>query len=513
MRLFWLSLVVCFFIADIAVGATVASDVYGGNINWDTDFVVQENIYFVPDSVIIQNSVRVENRGMFHSDIVVCDGCSLYVKNSGDFVANVQLGNNAQVIAVVAEQGDISSLDIDSEYSVLVSGADGIRLADVVENFSGAKRIVLQNSLLDITGVNVGADVQLELDGSVRLYADDFTEFYGGSIFENVLGSGTVSLVDKTLDSMFVDVGFVQDGVLKVRRERETDYVRVLGNDKRGKLLNQLRINKADDALLAALDLAQDRSALENIMQRSVRFNPGVLASVGRMLNMGFVPNHSVPDKFYAGALGLFADDFAGYGMELGVGYNFDSMLKIDGRVCTGELKYSSEIDSFRGLFYGLGVAAEYQLSEENFISVNFQGIKIKTDISEVLYDNKFISNPDVLSGVATFDYGWNFNFSDSLFIRPQVGIAANLDKVADETDFQWTGCVGAEFGYGFELLGVRYDYGVLTKFGTENQYSVLGYMSVWSEFDMAGGQISIGALQTGNVRAWQLSTGVNIGF
>ena len=498
---------------DASFGATVVSDVYGGPISCRTDFIIMENVSFGPDSVMIQGSVQIENRGMFHSDIVVCDGCYLYVKNSGDFTAKVQLGNNAQVIAVVAELADISNLNIDSEYSVLVSGADGISLGDVVENFSEANRIILNDSFVDITGLNLESDISIELDGNVSFYLDDLTEFYAAGILENLSGCGTVTFLDNSTDSMFVDVGIVKDGVIEVHREREKNYVRVLGNDKRAMLLNRLRTSKANDNLFAALDTAQDRAGLENIMRHSVHFNSDVLVSAGRMLNMGLMINNSMTNKLDIRPFGLFADDFIAYGLDVGAAYNFDSRLKIDGRIRTGELKYRSEIDAFNAWFNGIRIAAEYQFPKDDFINISFQGIKIKTDINEVLYDNKFISNPDVLSGVATFDYGWNLNLSDSIFVRPQVGITAYLDKVAAEIEFNWSGRAGAEFGYSFESLGLRYDYGILTEVGTENQYSVLGRMSVWSEFDMAGGQISIGALQTRNVKAWQLSVGVNIGF
>lgn len=496
--------VLCFFIFlawGFDAGAVIVSgDVYGGAVAYNDDLRIEENTVFMPDEIHVLGSMRLFNRGIVDTDLFVCDRCDLFIRNQGSFIANVNLGNEANLYQVINNSDDCRSVNLGIGYSLLIDGADGIEWRDVRNAIGMADRVVVKDSVVNIAGVD-GTGNKVELVGNVTFIVDELENDVPRLIMKNVYG-GDVQITVRTLnsDSLYADVGYLSDGNLFFKRIRETDYTKVLDNDV-GVFLNSIRTDRHDDLLINRLDAAKTREELNSVMGRSVRFNHKLLAKPIRIIN-GLDDNgvDLLSDKQRSSGIDIAAiasKDFYAYmgtiGVKFSTGTPFDFALGIK----AGEIDYSSDVDEFSGDFYGIDIRARYEKS--NFFVNTGAGVSVfNTDIDRVWYDNRSVMDVDVGYVFAVLDGGWRFRMAEDLLLKTFVGAKGEFLSVADVTDFYTRPRFGVNMEYVSDLFGVRYRYSLGYVASTDNEMMAQAGVGVQSMYDMIGigAKIALGSMQ-----------------
>lgn len=481
----------------------MAADVFAGDKYLNSDLVVHNGERYMPDSVHITDDIKIENNGMFQTDVFVDDGVRLYLENHAVINSSFNLGSDARIIQVIKDKADMVSVEFNVGYDVLVDGADGLALYSVLEFATDADILHLRDSVLDINDVTGTISRNIEIGGDVVLWANDFSRFYDVPFLENVSGMGTIRLYGGTSDPLFADVVRFEDNKLYFGRVRETDYVKIF-NDGYGAFLNDLRINNPNDALLDAMDRADSMDALRHIIMCSVRFNPGVLRDVIGVVNSVNMMGHIFDTA--AGANVIIADDFNSYGAKFSVHKkltdNFTGMASL--RI--GNVEYENWLDKFDGNYFGGDVSFGWDLSDKIWVRA-IGGLTYGVfDTGRVFYENKVVNSPDVLAGFLYTDFGYDFDLFDMLKLRLLGGVENNLYVVSGVDYYDRALRGGMSVGCSVDMMGIRYDYDVGLDANTDSKIGVFGRIGFWSDMDAIGGDATVGVMRVFDTLAYKVA-------
>lgn len=344
----------------------------GGTMSLTGDTVVTHGGMVATDRINVDSSVLIVNHGIINSDIFICDGCDVYLRNTGNFSASVNFGEGAKLTQVITGADDITRLGLDSEFNILVRGSDTMSLGDIMSAGGYAAKITLDNSeFVWSRGVShlrrAAPSPDIELRGTVVINVADVADVLDAPILQNVSGDGDVYVNAANLDSMYALRGYVDNGSLRVRMMRSTDYVRILGGAV-GEFLNGLRVVAPDDKLLAGLDLAATRDELYSIMRRSVRLNPiKLMRPVGIINDMEIMRMGLPATGVSIGPVVVAGDDFGAYGLRAGAGGKIGRATRFEIFAYTSVADYSDDLNVFAATTYGGGARIKH--SGENMVS------------------------------------------------------------------------------------------------------------------------------------------------
>lgn len=492
-----------------AFADSFGGDMFGGTVNLNQHSSVAEHVNFKPNVVHVNSSLIFVNYGVVDSKFIVCDACELQIKNYGNFTANFELRDNAQVVQMVNSVDELNPVVSDVKYTLFLDGVQGADLADCLD---GVDKIVLKNSSIDIDGVEFSDKLSVEMRGDVILNIDDVSGLGNGPIMQNLSGDGRVTLNFENTDSMYLYQGYVNGDDFYITRVRETDYVKVLQNQV-GTFLNELRKANPNDVLLKQLDLATDIDDVYNIASKSVRLNPkGLLRSVravkafdkfepGNKKGLGIKTDLVLSDDFYAYSIRL--DNAIRIGqLDAGVG------------IYLGNVDYKTDIDQFDGIYYGLNLFADYLMKNNFFVRGLVDFARFDFDMGKVFYKNKVIDSPYILSINGNLDFGYRYKLSDSLLIKPFVGMDLVADSVLDENNFDVRGRIGIDIGYKHQMLmGMQYSYFAGINVNSENEFVAQVCAGVWSTNDNVGADIGIAVSEMFDVYSYRFFVETRIVF
>lgn len=505
MKSLFLSFVFLFMFANVVCATVVGGDMYVSD-----NFVIDGGELYAPDSLIVTRTLRLENNGVLETNVFVRDGVTLYIENHSNVNSVFVLGNGAQVIQKVVDADDLNRIDFNVPYSVLVEGENMLSLRDVAYFASGADKIVLNDSILDIRGVEMGGLENVELKGDVFLVADSLRGMYGVPFMECVSGNGAVHVLTNDVDLLFADVATLRDGKLFLERKRETDYLKIFNNDL-GVFLNEMRLNNPNDKLLYTLDSVDNMAAFYHVMNHSVRFNSDMLVRPLEILNALNV--FDFYDAGYGGVWGVFADDFYSYGIDVGVMEYVAPGLKVGLGLNTGRLEYNGIYDVYVADLYGADLSVARIFGDG--ITLRGKGAVLYQDtgIGDVLYENKIYENPDVMLWYLKSDAGYRFDFANSFYLDAYAGLNFNTYSVADIVDSDFDLYSGIVMGFGFELMGISYDYRIGADVNTDADIGLHAGVGFMSEMDMVGGNAKVDAVRMFGVMTYKLSLGLQFLF
>ncbi len=498
------------FFAVYLLGMMTASadsfmgDVYGRPVDVRTDTLVYENVSFKPSYLNVSRAIEFVNNGTVDTEIHVCSGCNLYVRNRGDFDATFLLGQDADVIQVVSDVEELNLIVSDTEYTLMFDGFAGGFL-----DIKLTGDVVLKDSVLDL-GALVGAR-SVELIGDNVLVLDDVSGMSGQMLLGNVYGDGRVRIESSDTDPLYAAVAFVEDAKLFVRYQRETDYEKVFKNDM-GMFFNDLRRTNPDDGLLYAMDAATDMKELDRIMDKSVRLNPDVLRNVGQVMRLFYRNSWDWTYGFRTTADFIYSDDFYFYGVGGRVNaYLFGVDLSV--AVHGGKIEYKSDFDEFDGRYYGINLGAKYQMVNNLFLRGMLDFSRIDVNVGDVFYDDKVIDNPSVLYFGGGFDFGYKYGLGDSFYLSPYAGVDITSDGVEHCAGVDYAVRVGGDMEYSYEVLGIKYNYALGATANTDNKIMATARVGFWSDYDGAGADINLATLRLNDVWSYQVSIGARVSF
>ena len=486
----------------------ITADIGGVTYSINKDIVVAETGKLSADVLEITGSVIVENNGVIESDIKVCNGCQVIIKNSGQINSNFILGDFASVYQVVSTADEVGKIDFGVNYSVFVESNENVSLADVVDSANNADKIVVKNTRLTIDKLPNNKNTYIELGENVVFVVDDIDGIETETVLENIVNNGSVVFEYNNTNAMYSSLGYIRGGKLYIERTRDKDYADIITDKEHGDFIDSL---PKDDNLLEKLNSAVDSNEINRIMSKSARFNRDVLRKPLQILTEMDLTDFGVDtgNKFVAVPFGVLADDFYVYGADIRVYGNVTERLNVGAGLRIAKMVYASSYDDFDGLVYGLNLKANYMLSDNMFVR-SFAGVAhADFDIDTVFYDGKFINTPSALFGYFGVDAGYKFMFENNFYVTPFFGAVAQYYNLEDDALIESVGRVGTSFEYKYELSGMVYKYGVDLLLNTDAAAAATAKIEFLSTIDSIAGDLSAPILRA--VDTWSYKSAISM--
>ena len=499
-----------FFVILLSVIHAAWSGVIGGDAFVSADFVIENGDFYMPDSLHVSGVVKIENNGILNTDVFVNDGAILFIENHSGVNSVFDLGDGAQVVQLISDADDMSPINFNVPYSVLVDAANMLALTDVINFANGADKIILDDSVLDINGIAAGSVNNIELRGDVFLVVDSVDDLSDVPFISGVSGTGRVHVISPQLNPLFTDVARLRGGDLYLERVRVQDYEKVFNNDM-GRYLNALRLKNKNDKLLYALDSAKDIDSFYSVLRHSVRLNNKMLARPLRILNAF---NRFESDGVTsADVWGVMSDEFYAYGIGAGVRENIMSNLNVGIEFGIGKVNYDGDYDVYAGDLFSADLSALWNLND----SIAVRGIAgvlyQNTDVGDVFYENRVYENPDVMMWDLKADIGYKLLLADSFYLDAYTGLNFNGYSVTGFVDNDFDLYSGVNLGYEFDAVGIRYDCHIGANVNADSDIGVHGSIGFMSDMDMVGGNVNFTAIHMFDVMTYKLSLGVRFLF
>lgn len=465
-------------------------------------------------------SIYVENDNFVLGDVFVPDGTHLYIRNSGVIDGTIYLGNDAQITQVIKNESDITLMDIDAGFTVLIVGDAALSFMDIMRVGMYADRVVLDNASV-VLG-NIGApiarfrrrDPQIQLVGEVTVYLDDVMSMNGALLFSNVDGDGNVSVATGPLHPMYAAETYRVSGNIYLRVVRETDYRKFLDPDV-GLFINEFRATYPDDKMVVAFDNAADMNALYNLMDDCARINPLVLMRPVRTLAMMNMDGVDVPNgdtlAVTARPFYVITDDATVRGADLSVRFGRDETYAVAG-LHVGTLEYSDYLNDFGGIVFGANLRVHSDL-DDYFVDVAAGIGGGAFDIEHVWTGDTATDNPIGITAFGRVDTGVRFKVTDAISVAPFVGMGGIGTWILSSDAGDVYGRAGTDVTVKYEMDGLRYDYALRVVGDTSGGVTAGLRMGAWSVWDDAGGDIEFMVRRDDVATSYRIGISARVGF
>ena len=479
-----------------------------------SNWVVDSGTRVDMDAVYVDESLEIENNGVLDSDIYVCDRCSLYVKNTGVINSRFYLGNKAKIIHVISDVTNLKKVNFGSDYTVLVESENAIAGRDVMDVAAGANKIVLRNSVLDLSGENYAVMPDVELQGVVKLIVDNIDSSKDVLLLRNVSGAGTVVVADADSNPMFSRTLYYNGADLYLASNRETDYKDILGPQE-GDLLDDLNGTNSDNPLFDKIESAQNKEELNKVLNKSALFNQDIVFDMLRIVNMldatsVYSGNNT---SFGLVSYGVLSEDFYLYGIGLNLSGALNDNLNVNLGLRIAKMDYKDSFNDFSGDLYGANITLNYLADSGMFVRAMMSANMTNVGIDTVVYDGDVINKPRVFSGFVVSDVGYKFILNDSFYIAPFVGAYADLYKVENTKETNLFTRIGFGAGYNFDALGIHYDYNARFVVNGTDGFGINLQVGAWSEMDAIGADVNLTAAYVVDVLSYGAMANIKLLF
>ena len=274
-------------------------------------------------------------------------------------------------------------IDFNVDYGLVVHDVEKeLNVSDILDFTLGAKSVLIENAIINLNSVSLSdlKHIDLTLNGVVVFKIDDALALgMDGVLFDNVDGNAQIYLTYSNENKLFTKFAYMDAGRVIITQERETDYVKILG-DNTGRFLNDLRLAGKKEALLARLDSTQSVEDIYSTLNESVIFNADKLFYPIKNLT-ALNKNDFISSGIDAGGFALFGDDYYGYGLSANfAGRPSESVqLYLGGHIAM--LDYQSDIDTYSAKQYAAEIGAKFE-SVSNIvfdISAGIGLLRVKT--------------------------------------------------------------------------------------------------------------------------------------
>ena len=473
-------------------------DAAGAYLSLKENSVIEKGVEVSYDTINISRTILLENYGKLTGDIFIESGNDFFVKNNGDIQANFYLGENADIIQVINEDKDITNIEFSHAFKVLVQNAENIKFNSILS--LGADKIIIEDSKLIIgndlkTGfARLSLNPEIEIIGNIDIYLKS-EDLLLGPLLSNVeIGDGNVNIHVDGSNPLYAVSAYIKDNNLYAELVRETDYEKIFNNDT-GVFINKLRDKNPEHLLLKALDKAPDIDSVNQIINRSVLFNPAALLKPVKtynnfkLLDLNF---DSVAELVFSPDV-IMSDSFYSYGLNIRADLlNYDR-FKLSLNAYGSYIDFTDDINEYVAIVAGIKTDIVFIPVDYLFFNLTAGGSFAKFNVEDIFYNEKIINNPDSLSLYSATDLGIFLIKNDKLIISAFSGFVMNHNEIVDISDSDYDVRLGVKLDFADEEIGnVYYKYNVLLIAETDGNVGAgLGY-SFFSRYDGAGAGIDI---------------------
>lgn len=479
---------------------------WGDVLNLYDDAIIRDSGWVDFVDINVKRTLLIENDGVLAGRINICDGCTLLLQNDGD-ISGVHFvpGANSRLTQVINSEYDITRIDTDIDYVILVQNASGLSLNGVVDVARPNIKIILENSSLVLNGAITSA-AEIELSGNVNLTVNG--PVGDGPLLSNIRGDGSLNIFASSDNPLMATRAEIINRNLYVRTQRETDYVKILKNPT-GEFLNALRISRPDDKLLRALDRAGGMRELRDIMSRSVRLRPINLMRPVRAMDamdmfsgamMGISGFSLSPDFIYN-------DDFYAGRVRLGLGGRVTDTITVGGAGFVGYIDATDDINDFSASVFGGNAYAIYD--DGDYIGRVMLGRTVaKFDTDFVWTSHGIDSAPRGTDLYGMMDFGVRMNPADDFVFAPFVGGTASRTAVSDNAVNKFDANIGGDITTSGGTDDFAYDYGLRMRASARGDVGAALRISFWSWPDGAGVDMDVGIMRNDFGTTYRASVG-----
>ena len=517
MEIRWYHFIAAFFIT--------ASTIIDAGAGYLENFRVISDTTFAPSDIVydmsIEKSANITNMGNISGFVEVRSGLDVYIQNLGNIDATFYIPNTSRITQVIKDKKDINPiLGATNNFQIMVQNEEKIAWKDLQDISIWADKIVLNNSVLDLSSklsaVTVVDNVfspEIELRGNNVLYIDDVSEFSDKPLLSNISGEGTVNINVSEQNPLYRVSSYIKNNELFVTLVRETDYLRILGDNK-GSFLNNLRETNPNDKLLSVLDAAESIDDINKIMARSIRLNPINLMDSVVVFNSFVINDFSKNlDGFVITPLFVYSDDFYISGVTVDAAYRIADKLTIGATGYAAESEFVNDMDEYNSVLYGGNVRIEY-IDKLLLARMMFGMTQSDFDIGAVFDGISTVVDPSGSSLYSVADFGFNFNVGDNFRISPFVRAGFDSIKIIGCSDKNVFTGIGTDISLNAGIYDIEYKYGLNFSAYTNGTVNAAFRIGVISIADKAGGNIDVGlVLNEFGEYSYKVSAGVNFKF
>ena len=445
------------------------------------------------------------------------NGYNLFVYNTGTISGGITTVNGGNIIQIVQSNAEMTHFDvIGGNYQVRINGVQNIDFG--VINDINANTFYIKNSTIIVNNLS---DLEtwsqnVELEGPVCLIVKNIDSDNSEITIDNIsFGIDKLDVQFTNINSTHAVTKEYKAGSLIITTERVTDsnLIYKSGDNKaEGDVLEQIRNNNKNDKLIDALDNATDLNDINNIKNKSYRFNHGILLRPIKMLNNITIVNPVNEDEgvgintFY-----VFSNTIKDFGGDVYVGHRYED-LYLNLGLNINSFTYENNLNEFSGLSYGLNIKAKQKLND--FWLDGITGVALtKYKADYITDDNTIKKDPLALSGYGKTSFGYDFNLMTGFVLSPFVGVSYQRYHVADINDTDLNVFSGGNIKYSFDTDGIKYEYSVnasVTNNGELASTIKVGFLSIT---DGAGASFDAGVFKNEEECYYKLSINAKIIF
>ena len=179
---------------------------YSGTVSPITsDQVIENDIHITGNTVL-------ENNGVILGHIYFDGPFNLTIINHNSIESDFTMYDNATITQLISSTADINTIGNATGYTINVTNADGLDIADVLAISGNASEINIANSTIFIDEPHINFDIPIHLNNSVSFVVDGSRLGQTCVLLTNIQGnaSGTETI---NVDSMYAATSDVVDGI------------------------------------------------------------------------------------------------------------------------------------------------------------------------------------------------------------------------------------------------------------------------------------------------------------
>ena len=488
----------------------------------DTEITVQNGAVINPAngySITIEGPVHLYNNGTING-VIDANEYNLFVYNNGVISGGIINTNGGNITQIINPEFCAGNVDIDGDFIVRIENIPNLNFSDIqnirptyfkIENTPGVHTVITIDNFAQWQEWNQTVKISEPIS---LVITDENVVNYDGVTIGNILkeSGGDIDVQIIGLDGAIRADREYFGNRFKLKISRDTNYG-VINNGKNA-VIEKIKNSNPNDKFIKALNSANNTDEINRIVNRSYRFNHGILLRPIHVIN-NFALMDIIKDKNDFG-LGfkpvyIVSDKISDIGGRIYIGNHYNDFYFYIG-LSLNHFEYSDEINDFSGFVYGTDIRLKQYF---NKLWINGTGgINLtKFKANYVSSNNQIKNDPYGVSWYIETDVGYDFNIADSFIISPFAGVEYQNYKVTDASDNDFNIHGGAGAKYYFVTDGIKYEYALdAAVISNGNLFSSLKF-SFWSITDEAGATLSVGVLKDDWNYNYQLSLDAKILF
>ncbi|MCQ2581411.1 MAG: autotransporter outer membrane beta-barrel domain-containing protein [Alphaproteobacteria bacterium] len=480
----------CDVFASTDLTAYINTNCATGNCNLEGNTYVNTRVINVPYFDVVSGVfASIQNSGTISGEINVAAGGGLtqVVENPADITHLNVSGNGLFDATFIGGAFSLNQI-ADKMYSVKELNLASVGQATELTISGGYNATKLQNTSIKVNGdVWIVVSSDFKTNGNPVLYNvnnAEYNKLHFESDTNNPLYAVTASLVGNNV---------------YLTRARTINYKHVF-RDSRGMFLNYLRETGSDNDLISKLDSENDMNRVMDILNKSVRLNPELLMRSVHEINMLEMTSGSanrIGVGISAEPIYIFSNHGNTIGGRLAAKYSVTDNLYVGASGYGYKIHFDDGLNKYDSGVYGGNMRIDY-VGDIVFVRGGLGGNIDSFDTGPLLNGNEITHNPTGNSLYGFVDLGKHFNIgNDGWYVAPFVNVGMERLHILQNNKNDFFARGAFDGGYSFVLDSMKYSYNLRAGVNTFGNIDAAFNFDAWSEVDGAGGNISLGVIQT----------------